>query len=139
MGLTARQLGYVARQRRAATRVVGVSSVPASDKAACAIYLVDGAKGTIVYHAVLPSVDGACDVKATLVENWLVYHYYDNEAGPGHAKGYRVVSVELYEGHGVDEKTRRCVCEDASASFRRLTACVSTARICRPSRTRRRP
>ncbi|KAI0633153.1 DUF1620-domain-containing protein [Trametes polyzona] len=82
------------------------ASVPASKAATCAVYLVDGAKGTVIYHSVLPSVDGECDVKAMLVENWLVYHYYDNEVGPSQAKGYRIVSVELYEGHGIDEKTR---------------------------------
>lgn len=85
------------------------ASVPASKSATCAVYLVDGAKGTVIYHAVLPSAEGACDVKAALVENWLVYHYYDSEVGPGQAKGYRVVSVELYEGHGIDDKTLRCV------------------------------
>lgn len=84
------------------------ASIPASKTATCAVYLVDGAKGTILYHAVLPSADGACDVKATLVENWLVYHYYDNEVGPSQTKGYRVVSVELYEGRGIDDKTKRC-------------------------------
>ena len=93
--------------------LVGVVTGPRvpslSESAACSIYLVDGAKGTVVYHAVLPAVAGACDVKATLVENWLVYHYYDGDVGVGQAKGYRVVSVELYEGYGVDDKRRRCV------------------------------
>ena len=84
------------------------STAPPSDSATCAVYLIDGAKGTIVYHAVLPSVRGDCDVKATLVENWLVYHYYDGEVGPNQAKSYRVVSVELYEGNGIDDKRRRC-------------------------------
>ncbi|RDX49601.1 DUF1620-domain-containing protein [Lentinus brumalis] len=82
------------------------STAPPSDSAACSIYLVDGGKGTIIYHTVLPSVAGACDVKAALVENWLVYHYYDNEVGVNQAKGHRVVSVELYEGYGVDDKRR---------------------------------
>ncbi|RPD68393.1 DUF1620-domain-containing protein [Lentinus tigrinus ALCF2SS1-7] len=82
------------------------STAPLSESSTCSIYLVDGAKGTVIYHAVLPSVAGACDVKAALVENWLVYHYYDNEVGVNHAKGYRVVSVELYEGYGVDDKRR---------------------------------
>ncbi|KAI0369552.1 DUF1620-domain-containing protein [Pilatotrama ljubarskyi] len=87
--------------------LIGVLTGPSaqSKAASCAVYLVDGAKGTIIYHAVLPAAGAACDVKATLVENWLVYHYYDHEVAPGQAKGYRVVSVELYEGHGVDDKT----------------------------------
>lgn len=79
--------------------------------AACGIYLVDSAKGTVVYRATLPATDGgACDVKATLVENWLVYHYYDPDfSGTGQTKGWRMVSVELYEGKAVDEKTKRFV------------------------------
>ncbi|KAI0820139.1 DUF1620-domain-containing protein [Trametes gibbosa] len=82
------------------------ASVSSLKTTTCAVYLVDGAKGTVLYHAVLPSADGACDVKATLVENWLIYHYYDNEVGPSQTKGYRVVSVELYEGREIDDKTR---------------------------------
>ena len=46
--------------------------------------------------------------KATFTENWLVYHYYDDEyQGPGQTKGYKMVTVELYEGKQVDEKTKR--------------------------------
>ncbi|OBZ74558.1 ER membrane protein complex subunit 1 [Grifola frondosa] len=83
------------------------AALPASQSASCAIYLVDGSKGTIIYHAVLPSMGGACDVKAVLTENWLVYHYYDDETtGVDQAKSYRIVSVELYEGSGVDDKTK---------------------------------
>ena len=84
------------------------AGAPASERATCGLYLVDGAKGTIVYHAALPSVHGECDVKATLVENWLVYHYYDPEVGVNGAKSYRAVSVELYEGYGPDDKRKRC-------------------------------
>ena len=46
-----------------------------------------------------------CDVRVSLTENWLVYHYYDEGAG-GETKGWRTVSVELYEGL-VDQKTGR--------------------------------
>ncbi|RDB18117.1 ER membrane protein complex subunit 1 [Hypsizygus marmoreus] len=85
------------------------------EKKACGIYVLDAAKGSVVYRAAVPlgvsgkvgGGVGVCDVKATLVENWLVYHYYDEEyAGTGQTKGWRVVSVELYEGRGVDDKRR---------------------------------
>lgn len=79
---------------------------------ACAVRLIDGASGAVVYHAQVPAQEGLepCDVKAALAENWLVYHYWDGRAeGPDGAKGYRMVSVELYEGQGVDEKTKRFV------------------------------
>ncbi|ESK86134.1 duf1620 domain-containing protein [Moniliophthora roreri MCA 2997] len=84
------------------------SASPSTAKSSsCGVYLVDGVKGSIVYHAAVPSVTGACDVRAVLTENWLVYHYYDDEyQGTGQTKGYRMVSVELYEGKKVDEKIR---------------------------------
>jgi hypothetical protein len=75
---------------------------------------VDNAKGTVVYHAEVPANHGTCDVKAMLVENWLVYHYYESEfverGNVKGTKGYRIVTVELYEGKGVDDKIQRCVC-----------------------------
>lgn len=74
----------------------------------CGVYLVDSVKGSVVYQATLPTDGGSCNVKAAFTENWLVYHYYDSEyQGSGQAKGYRMVSVELYEGKQVDDKTRR--------------------------------
>lgn len=68
----------------------------------CGVHLVDTVKGTLVYHATVPPSVGKCDVKVTLTENWLVYSYYDDAH-----KGQMVVSVELYEGQGVDDKTQR--------------------------------
>ena len=59
-------------------------------------------KGTLIYHASVPPSTGMCDVKVTLTENWLVYSYYDDAY-----KGQMVVSAELYEGLGVDDKTQR--------------------------------
>lgn len=74
----------------------------------CGLYLVDSAKGTIVYRATVPSASGVCDVQASFTENWLVYHYFDEDfAGVGQSKGYRMVTVELYEGRQADDKTRR--------------------------------
>lgn len=74
----------------------------------CSVYLVDGAKGTVLYHATFPSANGGCNTHATLTENWLVYHYYDGASqNPDGAMGYRLVSVELYEGTGTDNKTGR--------------------------------
>ncbi len=79
----------------------------------CGIYLVDNAKGSIVYQASIPGVPArpggrACQVKAELTENWLIYHYWDGDAGVGgQTKGYMMVSVELYEGEKLDDKTER--------------------------------
>ncbi|KAK1228286.1 hypothetical protein PQX77_008674 [Marasmius sp. AFHP31] len=83
------------------------SSLSTATSSNCGIYLVDGVKGSIVYHASVPAPKGACNVKAVLTQNWLVYHYYDDEyQGSGQAKGYRMVSVELYEGKTADDKTK---------------------------------
>jgi hypothetical protein len=76
----------------------------------CGIYILDMVKGSVVYHASVPAAGGACDVQATLTENWLVYHYFDDEPpAVGQSKGYRVISVEFYEGNGPDDKIRRSV------------------------------
>lgn len=85
--------------------VITASVAPTASSKSCGIYLVDVVKGTILYHAVLPAAGGACDVKAVFAENWLVYMYFDDDTGVDQAKGHRVVSVELYEGSGVDDKT----------------------------------
>ncbi|TFY63636.1 hypothetical protein EVJ58_g3135 [Rhodofomes roseus] len=85
-----------------------VTGSPTAVTPKCSLYLVDGAKGTILYHVALPSAEGACDVKVSLTENWLVYQYYDGDAsGVQSTKSHRVASVELYEGFGIDQKTRR--------------------------------
>lgn len=74
----------------------------------CGLYLVDSLKGTIAYRALVPSTAGSCDIKVVLSENWLVYHYYDDDIRVvGSTKGYRMVSVELYEGNTVDRKIAR--------------------------------
>ncbi|KAJ7780150.1 DUF1620-domain-containing protein [Mycena maculata] len=80
---------------------------PDTPRAGCGIYVVDAAKGSVLYSALVPFPSTrVCDVHATFAENWLVYHYYDGEGvGAGEAKGWRMVTVELYEG-GLDEKTQ---------------------------------
>ncbi|KAK0200946.1 DUF1620-domain-containing protein [Desarmillaria ectypa] len=83
---------------------VVLTNAVASEPPSCGLYVVDAAKGTIVYQVSLPVIAGKCDVKATLTENWLIYHYYDDD--DGQAKGYRMVTVELYEGSQADDKTR---------------------------------
>ena len=75
----------------------------------CGIYVVDSMKGTLVYHAEVRSSLRGCDIKTALTENWLVYHYYESDGTAGSAKGYRMVSVEFYEGQKEDEKTKRYV------------------------------
>ncbi|KAJ7066771.1 DUF1620-domain-containing protein [Mycena belliarum] len=73
----------------------------------CGVYVLDGAKGSVLYSAAVPKASGEdCDVHATLTENWLVYHYYDGTGlEEGETKSWRIVTVELYEG-GIDEKTQ---------------------------------
>lgn len=74
----------------------------------CSVYLVDGSKGSIIYHASVTSTKGTCRIEAELAENWLVYGYYDEDvAGSHQTKGHRIVSVEVYEGKGINEKIRR--------------------------------
>ncbi|KDQ54694.1 hypothetical protein JAAARDRAFT_182191 [Jaapia argillacea MUCL 33604] len=98
-------------------------------KGRCGIYVVDGAKGSLVYEASVEAREGqGCAVKATFVENWLVYEYFDGRSeargldGKEQTKGPRVVSVEFYEGAGVDDKTKSS--EMSSFSNRTLDVMV---------------
>jgi len=75
-------------------------------ESSCAISVLDGAKGTLVYRTTVPTRDGTCDVPVSFAQNWLVYQYYDPSE---EAKGYRTVTVELYEGDGPDARTSRLV------------------------------
>jgi hypothetical protein len=78
-------------------------------KGRCTVYLVDSMKGSILYESSVGSERG-CDIKVTLVENWLIWNYYEDGSNDhtGGTKGWRMVSVELYEGQA-DKKTRRYV------------------------------
>jgi hypothetical protein len=78
----------------------------------CVVYVLDGGSGHVVHERALPPAVAAagCDVKLALAENWLVYHYWDDDvARVNGAPGWRMVSVEMFEGrHGlVDTKIRR--------------------------------
>ncbi|KAJ4471498.1 hypothetical protein J3R30DRAFT_1087191 [Lentinula aciculospora] len=99
------------------------SSVVLTSNAHCGLYLVDSVKGSVVYQTTLPTNWNACDVKAAFTENWLVYHYYDDEyEGAGQTKGYKMVTVELYEGKQVDEKTRGSELSSYSDKIMEITA-----------------
>jgi hypothetical protein len=87
-----------------------LSAVTTVSSTTCGVYVLDIAKGNIVYHANIAANrgKGRCDLHATFVENWLVYVYWDEEyEGAGQTKGHRLVTVELYEGSFPDDKTRR--------------------------------
>ncbi|VDB86740.1 unnamed protein product [Peniophora sp. CBMAI 1063] len=90
---------------------------------ACGIRVLDGVKGTLLYHARLPKpTHGECDVQVSFVENWLVYVYWDPEyAWVGQSKGRRVVSVELYEG-APDERTRSAELSSFDPASAQVTA-----------------
>ncbi|KAJ3784551.1 DUF1620-domain-containing protein [Lentinula aff. detonsa] len=99
------------------------SSTLLTSNAHCGLYLVDIVKGSVIYEATLPAEGHNCNVKATFTENWLVYHYYDDEyQGAGQTKGYRMVTVELYEGKQVDEKTRSSELSSYSEKANEVTA-----------------
>lgn len=88
--------------------VVTTSQEEDPEDVKCTVHLVDSAKGTILYSSALHSSrKGVCDLKVTFVENWLVYHYWDDGTGAvNSAPGWRVASVELYEGD-VNVKRKR--------------------------------
>ncbi|KAF8335799.1 uncharacterized protein EI90DRAFT_2969384 [Cantharellus anzutake] len=70
------------------------------------IYLIDSVSGAVLYHAVIRAAQGS--LKAILTENWLVYTYSlhsDVQDAPFDSRGEQIVTVELYEGKDVNEKT----------------------------------
>ncbi|KAG8698909.1 hypothetical protein FRC09_006944 [Ceratobasidium sp. 395] len=73
----------------------------------CAVRVVDLVSGTIVFDSgALGGEGSACEVpKVAFAENWLVYAY--ESRGNSTDKGTQVVSVELYEGTGKDDKISR--------------------------------
>jgi hypothetical protein len=109
---------YVNPRMTALVLAAASPRLPPGAHPACEVVVLDAGKGTVLYRRTIPTapvVPGSasarlapCDVKVALSENWLVYHYYDamDEREFG-AKGWRIVSVEMYEGKGVDEKTGR--------------------------------
>jgi len=90
--------------------IVTESVASISSMKACDLYLIDGVKGTVLYHVSVNAAESRCDVHAALVDNWFVYSYYDagESDGDNGAKGWRLVSVEMYEGKP-DDITRRYV------------------------------
>jgi len=86
--------------------LTAILTVSRTSTPSCGVYLMDGARGNVLYHAKLPAAGNVCNVHCALTENWFVYHYYDpGSPGNNSTKGFRLVSVELYEGAGVDDKT----------------------------------
>lgn len=87
-------------------------AVTTASPTTCGVYVIDAAKGSIVYHTSITASQnkGRCDLHATFVENWLVYVYWDEEyKWVGQTKSHRLVTVELYEGSMPDDKIKRCV------------------------------
>lgn len=82
--------------------LLAVVTATAGPEVHCTVYLVDSIKGTILYSSALRAAKkGRCDLKVSLVENWLVYHYWEDghAGGLGHGlPGWRIASVELYDG-----------------------------------------
>jgi hypothetical protein len=70
----------------------------------CAVRVVDLVSGATVFDS--GALPAPCQPpKVAFTENWLVYAH--EVTGNATDKGTRVVSVELYEGAGKDDKTNR--------------------------------
>ena len=81
-------------------------AVTSTSPDACSIRVLDGVKGSILYHATWKAQ--MCNVQASFAENWLIYVYWEEQyQWVGQSKGRRVVTVEFYEGNGPDDKTSR--------------------------------
>ncbi|KAG9080144.1 hypothetical protein FRC06_007017, partial [Ceratobasidium sp. 370] len=88
----------------------------------CAVRVVDLVSGTIVFDSgALGAESGTCEIpKVAFAENWLVYAY--ESGGNSTDKGTQIVSVELYEGSGKDDKTSSPDASSYSESSSRVHA-----------------
>ncbi|KAG8734710.1 hypothetical protein FRC10_011504 [Ceratobasidium sp. 414] len=88
----------------------------------CAVRVVDLVSGTIVFDSgALGAEQSTCEIpKVAFAENWLVYAY--ESGGNSTDKGTQVVSVELYEGSGKDDKTSSPDASSYSESSARVHA-----------------
>ena len=74
------------------------------------VSLIDSISGSILYHAVVLATPRS--LRAVLTENWLVYTYSlhsDVQEETSDRRGEQVVTIEFYEGKGINEKISRFV------------------------------
>ncbi|KAJ9103363.1 hypothetical protein QFC19_004462 [Naganishia cerealis] len=69
------------------------------------VNIVDSVSGSIVYQTLIENVDTGKGVPVILAENWMVFTYTEKSPTGKSGSGYRLVSVELFEGLE-DEKTQ---------------------------------
>jgi hypothetical protein len=113
--------GRVAGNRTTAYKFAaprGAAVLLAGPGARCEVVLLDSGKGSVLYRRALPA---PCGAKMALSENWLVIHFWDDDVREFGAPGWRLLSVELYEG-GPDEAVRSPELSAYSAEQTRIRA-----------------
>jgi hypothetical protein len=60
-------------------------------------YLLDAVSGKILHEAVQVGVDANQPIASTISENWFAYSFYGEASDESSAKGYQLVTSELYE------------------------------------------
>ncbi|KAF7729983.1 hypothetical protein EC973_003396 [Apophysomyces ossiformis] len=77
-----------------------VATINASQQS-LTIRLVDAVKGAILYETTHSNTDINNQVHIVQSENWVVYHYWSDDA---RSRGYQAVVLELFEGQNENER-----------------------------------
>ncbi len=89
------------------------------------IHVLDSVSGNLTYSRTIDEVVEEEGIEAVLSRNWLVYKFSTREGEEGERQvTHRLITVELYEGDGVNRKTERCV-----------KMVLSTLNLCAETRT----
>lgn len=89
--------------------LVAYSTIFTDGSGQASVNVVDSVSGSIIYQTLIENVDVAQGIPVAMAENWLTFAYTENASPEKGAAGYRLVSVELFEGDKEDDKQNRFV------------------------------
>jgi hypothetical protein len=92
--------------------LIAYSTVFTDGSGQASVNVIDSVSGSVVYQTLIDNVDTAQSIPVALAENWLTFAYTE-KATDKRAVGYRLVSVELFEGDKENDKQNRFVCSKA--------------------------
>lgn len=88
--------------------LIAYSTVFTDGSGQASVNVVNSVSGSVVYQTLIDNVDITQSIPVALAENWLTFAYTE-KATDKRAVGYRLVSVELFEGEKENDKQNRFV------------------------------
>lgn len=112
--------------------LIAYSTIFTDGSGQASVNVVDSVSGSIIYQTLMDNVDISHGVPIALAENWLTFAYTETATEKG-AVGYRLVSVELFEGEKENDKQNRWV---GYTSIRRAVLMARIQKVCLPRDSR---